>query len=57
MECCEVHKNYGFYRQSKLSRDQMDFIDQHIKDCPDCYLLCKEYREPFLAEAIRPEDS
>ena len=56
MNCREVHQNYGFYLQSKLPPDQMDFIEQHIKDCPDCFLLFKEYRGPFLAKALGPED-
>jgi hypothetical protein len=56
MDCREVHQGYGFYLQSKLSPVQMDFIDQHIKDCPDCFLFCKEYRESFLAKILQPED-
>lgn len=56
MDCREIHQNYGSYLQSKLSAAQMEFIDQHILDCPDCFLFCKEYRESFLAKVLQPGD-
>jgi hypothetical protein len=56
MNCREVHQSYGFYLQGKLPAPLTEFIDQHVKDCPDCFLFCREYRESFLENMTGPDD-
>ena len=56
MDCREVHQNFYAYLQNKLPPDQMGYINQHIKDCPDCILLDQEVRKFFFEEFNRPVD-
>lgn len=50
MDCRQVHQAYSVYLQGKLSPQQTEWIEGHIKDCPDCYLLDQQVRKSFLEE-------
>lgn len=53
MDCRQVHQAYRVYLQGRLSPIQAGWIEEHIKDCPDCYLLDKKVRETFVDEVTR----
>ncbi len=53
MDCRQVHQAYRVYLQGKLSPTQTEWIEKHIKDCPDCYLLDQKVRNAFVDEVIR----
>ena len=53
MDCRQVHQAYSVYLQGRLNPIQMQWIETHIKDCPDCYLLDRKVRESYIEEVTR----
>jgi hypothetical protein len=53
LNCRQVHQAYSVYLQGKLTPNQMEWVANHIKDCPDCYLLDQNVRKSFLEEKIQ----
>ncbi|HJT25564.1 MAG TPA: zf-HC2 domain-containing protein [bacterium] len=52
MDCRQVHQAYSVYLQKKLPPVQMEWISNHIQECPDCQLLDQKVRQLFLQEAM-----
>lgn len=50
MDCRQVHQTYSVYLQGNLSPAQMEWIQNHVQNCPDCFLLDNQVRKTFVEE-------
>ncbi len=49
MDCRTVFLQFRDYQKGSLDKSQMIWVKDHIRKCPDCYLLDVENRKEYMS--------